>query len=271
MTSAGPNREGTSEGAKDVQAESASEALANTEVERQLDEQAARQGRPSPLDVAFLSNRPGVTELILIRHAQQRLDLAGPIGGFLDPALSEVGRQQARLVGAALSLTRIEAVYTSPLLRARETAEEIARHHRLDVVCIPDLTEVAVFRDAPQHLSSTEFLGSEELSRLRHRFTFERTWDVYPHSESSAEFRRRVMNAIESIISRHADQRVAVVCHGGVINAYVSYVVGSKFDMLFRPAHTSISIMAAADGIHTLYTLNDVHHLNVDGGDIRTV
>jgi broad specificity phosphatase PhoE len=251
--------------------DSTPEALANIGVERQLDEQAARQGRPSPLDVAFLSNREGVTELLLIRHAQQHLDLAGPIGGYLDPALSDLGQHQARLVGAALSVTRLDAVYTSPLQRARDTAREIARHHSLEVVSLPELTEVAVFRDAPQHLTSLEFVGNEELARLRHRFISERSWDVYPYSESSMEFRRRVMNAVEWIIREHADQRVAVVCHGGVINAYVSYVVGSKFDMLFRPAHTSISIVAAADGIHTLYTLNDVHHLSMDGRDFRTV
>ena len=60
------------------------ESVANTDVERQLDEQAARQGRPSPLDVAFLASREGVTELLLIRHAHQHLDLSGPIGAYLD-------------------------------------------------------------------------------------------------------------------------------------------------------------------------------------------
>ena len=247
------------------------EALANVDLERQIDEQAARQGRPSPLDVAFLSNREMVTELFLIRHAHQRLDLAGAIGGYVDPPLSNLGEQQAQLLGATLSTRKIDVVYTSPLRRARGTADAIARHHRLEPVPVADLTEIAVFRDAPQHLSSLDFIGSEALATMRHRFIYERTWDVYPHSESSAEFRRRVLSAIESIISDHAGHRVAVVCHGGVINAYVSYVVGSKFDMLFRPAHTSISIVAAADSIHTLYTLNDVHHLSTVDGDFRTV
>jgi broad specificity phosphatase PhoE len=247
------------------------EALANTDVERRVDEQAAREGRPSPLDVAFLSNREMVTEVFLIRHAHQILDLAGAIGGFADPPLSRLGEQQAQLLGGALSTTRIDAVYTSPVQRALETAEAVARHHRIEPVAIADLREIAMFRDAPQHLSSLEFMGSEALATLRHRFISERSWDVYPYSESSAEFRRRVINAIETIISDHAGGRVAVVCHGGVINAYVSHVIGSKYDVLFRPAHTSISIVASADGIHTLYTLNDVHHLSTDDGDFRSV
>ena len=255
----------------DVYDASNTEQRANIEVERRLDEQAALEGRPSPLDVAFLSNREQVAELFLIRHAHQVLDLGGAIGGYADPPLSELGVRQAGLLGAALSTTRLDAVYTSPLERAVGTAEAIARHHRLVPVVIPDLEEVAVFRDAPQHLSSLEFMGAEALARLRHRFIIERTWDVYPYSESSHEFRRRIYNAIETIVDRHAGGRAAVVCHGGVINAYVSQVVGSKFDMLFRPAHTSISVAAAADGIHTLYTLNDVHHLHTADGDFRSV
>jgi broad specificity phosphatase PhoE len=212
-----------------------------------------------------------VTEVFLIRHAHQRLDLAGAIDAFADPPLSSLGEQQAQLLGAALSTTRLDAVYTSPLQRALDTADEIARHHRIEPVSNGDLREVAMFRDAPQHLSSLELMGSEALATLRHRFMLERTWDVYPYSESSAEFRERVINAIETIISDHAGGRVAVVCHGGVINAFVSHVIGSKFDVLFRPAHTSISVVASADDIHTLYTLNDVHHLSTDDGDFRSV
>ncbi len=251
--------------------ESNQEALANADVEHRIDEQAARQGRPSPLDVAFLSNREMVTEVFLIRHAHQLLDLGGAIGGFADPPLSSLGQQQAQLLGAALSTRKIDAVYTSPLQRAVGTAEEIARHHRIEPVAIADLKEIAMFRDAPQHLSSLEFVGSEALAAMRQRFILERSWDVYPYSESSAEFRGRITHAIETIISDHAGGRVAVVCHGGVINAYVSYVIGSKFDILFRPAHTSISIVASADGIHTLYTLNDVHHLSTVDEDFRSV
>jgi probable phosphoglycerate mutase len=254
-----------------VHGDTNAEAAANVDVERRIDEQAARQARPSPLDVAFLSNRENVTEVFLIRHAHQLLDLGGPLGGFADPPLSSLGRQQAQLLGAALSTRRIDAVYTSPLQRAVETAAAVARHHRVEPDVIGDLKEIEVFRDAPQHLSSLEFMGSEALATLRHRFIFERTWDVYPHSESSSDFRRRVVNAIETIISSHAGERVAVVCHGGVINAYVSHVIGSSFDVLFRPAHTSISIIAAGDGVHTLYTLNDVHHLSTGEGDFRSV
>ncbi len=251
--------------------DSTTEARANSDVEHRVDEQAADERRPNPLDVGFLSNHEMVTEVFLIRHAHQILDLAGPIGGFGDPPLSGLGERQAQLLGAALSARALDAVYTSPSQRAVRTADAIARHHRIEPTAIADLTEIAMFRDAPQHLSSLEYLGSTALEVLRQRFIAERSWDVYPDSESSAEFRRRVVDTIDAFISDHAGRRVAVVCHGGVINAYVSHVIGSKYDVLFRPAHTSISIVAAADGVSTLYTLNDVHHLSTDDGDFRTV
>ena len=245
--------------------------VANAAVEQGVDGQIAPHGTSSPLDVAFLSNREAVTEVFLIRHAHQVLDLNGPIGGFVDPPLSSLGIRQAELLGAALSDRKIDAVYTSPTQRAWGTATAIARHRRVEPVAIAGLGEVAMFRDAPQHLTSLEFMGSEAMETLRQRFISERRWDVYPYSESSAEFRRRVIAAIETMISDHAGGRVAVVCHGGVINAYVSRVIGSKFDVLFRPAHASINIVGSAAGVHSLYVLNDVHHLSTADGDFRSV
>lgn len=247
------------------------EAAADDGVGRRDGGQAARLGAPSPLDLSFLSNQVEATEVFLIRHAHQVLDLAGPIGGFADPPLSILGDQQAQLLGDALSTRGIDAVYSSPTRRAWWTATAMARHHETEPVAVADLREIAMFRDAPQHLSSLEFMGEEALEALRQRFIAERCWDVYPYSESSAEFRQRIIGAIETIIGDHAGRRVAIVCHGGVINAYVSHVLGSKYDVLFRPAHASISIVASSDGVHTLYTLNDVHHLSTAGGDFRTV
>ena len=254
-----------------VDATSGDELQTNLETERIIDEQAVLQNRPSAFDLAFLSGREAVTEILLIRHAHQLLDLGGPVGEFADPPLSDLGERQAELVGAALSTRRIDAVYSSPLQRALRTAESIARHHRLEPVMLDDLKEVEVFRDAPPGKTSLEFIGREALAGMRHRFIYEKTWDVYPYSESSAEFRRRVINAIEGIISGHLDKRVAVVCHGGVINSYVGHVIGSKYDMLFRPAHTSVNVVAAGDGIRALYVLNDVHHLNTSEKDFRSV
>ena len=104
---------------------------------------------PASFDLAFLSNVENVTELLLVRHGQQEYDVNGPVSELIDPPLSELGRTQAQLVGEALSTERIDAVYASPLQRARDTGLEIARHHRLEPIVVEDLQEVDVFRDIP--------------------------------------------------------------------------------------------------------------------------
>jgi broad specificity phosphatase PhoE len=244
---------------------------ANEAVEERAVERAARQRVPSSFDLAFLSGAEQVTELLLVRHGQQSFNEGMSVGEFTDPPLSELGEQQARLVGMALSTERIDAVYASPLRRALETGREIARHHRLEVTVLPDIQEVGIYRDVPPDKTPLDYVGRLVLLGTRHRMMMEKTWDVYPYSESGAEFKRRVINAIEGIIATHPNQRVVVSCHGGVINAYVGHVIGSKFDMFFRPVHTSINVVAAGDNMRALYRLNDYHHLETAEGSFHSV
>jgi probable phosphoglycerate mutase len=233
--------------------------------------QDTRRGRPPQVfDQAFLTGIEGVTELLLIRHAQQAISAEMTAGELIDPPLSDHGRLQARLVGEALSTTKLDAIYTSPLRRARETADAIVEHHQLEAIVVDDLREVEIFRDAPQDKTIRDFMSRDLLEAVRGRMLRERSWDIYPYSEPSADFRRRVINAIESIIVRSESQRVAIVCHGGVINAYTSHIIGSPYDMFFRPAHTSLNIVAAGQGRRVIHLLNDTHHLRTAEGDLHT-
>ncbi|HEV8574726.1 MAG TPA: histidine phosphatase family protein [Dehalococcoidia bacterium] len=231
-----------------------------------------RQARPPGVfDQAFLTGVPDVTEVLLVRHGQQEIDVHGAtVGDWIDPPLSEQGRLQARLLGEALSLKRIDAVFASKLRRASETAGEIARHHDLEVEYLDDLREVEVFRDVPPDKTALDFLGKELLEAVRERMLNERNWDVYPFSESSYDFTKRAVNAIETAIAKNAGERIAVVCHGGVINAYVGHIIGSRYDMFFRPAHTSVSIVVSGEGRRILRLLNDTHHLTTAEGDFAS-
>jgi broad specificity phosphatase PhoE len=240
------------------------------------------QQTPRPVgvfDQAFLTGVPDVTEVLLIRHGQQEIDVhAATVGDWIDPPLSEQGRLQARLLGEALSLKRIDAVFASKLRRAVETADEVVRHHELHVQYLDDLREVEVFRDVPPDKTALEFLGKELLEAVRERMLNERNWDVYPLSESSYDFKKRAVNAIETAIAKNGGERpdgrpsgrIAIVCHGGVINAYLGHIIGSRYDMFFRPAHTSVSIVASGEGRRILRLLNDTHHLTTAEGEFAT-
>ncbi len=233
---------------------------------------AERPARPiGVFDEAFLTGIEGVTEVLLIRHAQQEYDPEWTVGELVDPPLSGQGQQQARLLGEALSTLRIAAIFSSPLRRALDTAMAVQQHHRhLELEVVRDLREVEVFRDVPPDKTAREFLGRDLLEAARQRMLNERNWDVYPYTEPSYEFRKRVINAVEAAIARSAGERIAIVCHGGVINAYVGHIIGSRFDMFFRPAHASVSIVAAGGGRRVVRLLNDTHHLTTAEGDFAS-
>jgi 2,3-bisphosphoglycerate-dependent phosphoglycerate mutase len=223
----------------------------------------------SPLDRAFLTNMAGVGRLILVRHGQQRwpVDPHPPVSEWVDPPLSDTGRRQAEIVGRALAGEAVDAVYSSRLERAHQTGQEIARHHGMEPEVMDELREVELFRDLPDGKSVRELVPEPVLLGMRERFVQERTWDVYPYSESSAELRHRVVNVIEGIVSMHAGGTIVVACHGGVINAYIGHVLGLVQDMFFRPGHASVSRVLVGDGRRVVHSLNELHHLaEVDPG-----
>lgn len=230
-----------------------------------------RSREPGVFDQAFLMGVEGVTEVLLIRHGQQDADFYGPVGDVVDPPLSEHGRAQAALLGRALSTVHLDEIFVSPLKRAMETAQAVQKHHRhMELQVIEDLREVGVFQDVPPEKTAEEFVGRDVLLAVRQRMLTEKSWDVYPYSESSFDFRKRSVNAIETAIARNVGERIAIVCHGGVINAYVGHVVRSDYDMFFRPAHTSVSVVASGEGRRVLRSLNDVSHLRTAEGDFAT-
>jgi probable phosphoglycerate mutase len=101
-----------------------------------------------------------------------------------------------------------------------------------------------------------------ELDRdLAERFLSVPRWDSLPGFEHSRRFRHRVIQAIERIVSAHLGRRIIIVAHGGVINAYLSMILGIERDMFFLPAHTSVSTVRVREDLYAVLKLNDVAHL----------
>jgi 2,3-bisphosphoglycerate-dependent phosphoglycerate mutase len=197
-------------------------------------------------------------ELLLIRHGLPvRIDDAG---GPADPALSEEGREQARrLAGWYGDGTEpIDAVYTSPLLRARQTAEPLAEATGHQVVVDDELAEF----DRGFHF----YVPLEELKAAgdpRYKEIMSGTWETGEEVEVDPEtFRQVVVGAVERVIAGNPGGRVAVVCHGGVVNAYASHVLGIPSILFFNPGYTSVSrILAARSGERSILSLNEMGHL----------
>jgi broad specificity phosphatase PhoE len=215
-----------------------------------------------PLDRAFLTDVPGLTTVLLVRHGEQEHGDPGDTRSWVDPPLSPRGWRQAEAVGAGLRDEGIDAVYASPLERALETGKAIAGHHGHDVTVVDDLREIEMFRDIPEGRTLFDAVDPVLLRGMGARFARERTWDVYPLTETGAELRRRVVGAIEGIVAGHAGQTVVIACHGGVINSYLGYVIGkTDEDMWFRPNHASVHRVVALGERRVLRSLNETHHL----------
>jgi probable phosphoglycerate mutase len=197
-------------------------------------------------------------ELLLIRHALPvRRELpAGPA----DPELSEAGVRQARHLADYLASEQLDAVYTSPLRRAMQTAEPVARAQDVPATVVDGVAEW------DRHAS--EYIPMEELKASGDPRWAQVVRGEWPQRElSPQDFRTAVVAEIESLIAAHGGERIAVVCHGGVIAAYLTAILGlADPHGFFYPNYTSIHRVAAArTGERSIVTLNETAHLRSTG------
>jgi 2,3-bisphosphoglycerate-dependent phosphoglycerate mutase len=192
-------------------------------------------------------------ELLLIRHALPlRLEVdEGPA----DPDLSDVGRRQADLVAQWLAAEGIDALYVSPLARARQTAAPVAAACGVDLVVDDDLAE--------WDREANAYIPMEELKATDHevwRAMAQGRWTDLGIDVDA--FRQRVTGSIDAIAARHAGDKVAVVCHGGVINTYTGKVLGIDQLLYFEPEYTGISrVLVSRKGVRSIRSLNEAPHL----------
>jgi broad specificity phosphatase PhoE len=161
-----------------------------------------------------------VTTLLLARHGESDWNHAHRWQGFADRPLTERGREQAEALADRLAKIPLDAIYSSDLSRARDTAAAVGRRHDLDPIEIRELREVNV--------GSWEGLTREEAeSRFPEGF---RRWlnggTGWDDGESYAEMSTRVLAAVRALAERHADGRILIVAHGGPIRAVHAAALG---------------------------------------------
>jgi len=186
-------------------------------------------------------------ELILVRHGlpERRDDTS-------DPPLSAQGHEQARRVAAWLAEEQVDAVYASTMLRAKQTAEPFAAIRRAAIECRDGICEF------DRH--SGTYIPMEVLKREDYA-----AWLRMANGEHNVDietFQATVVAALEGLIEAHPGQRIAVFCHGGVINVWTAYVLGMAPRLFFEPDYTSIHrFMCARSGQRNVLSLNERAHL----------
>lgn len=201
-----------------------------------------------------------MTRLILIRHGETEWNETKRFQGISDIPLSARGMDQAESLARSLEREPLEAIYTSPLIRARQTAACLARNHSCPLAVIEDLKELNQGR--------LEGLTGEDLRRDYPGFISQ--WlekpgeTVLPGGESLADLQRRVWLAIEDVIGRHPGKTIAVVAHSFVILTILCRALELPLQAFrrFRQDPTAKNILEFSERGITLRCLNDTCHLN---------
>jgi probable phosphoglycerate mutase len=181
------------------------------------------------------------TTLLLVRHGETDWNLERRWQGHADPGLNGTGRRQSEELAARLASERLDALYSSDLTRARETAEVVGESLGLPVRLDTRLREVDV--------GEWSGLTSAEVE-LRHPDGFERRrrggtgWE---QGESYDSMGARVLEALLDIAARHPSERVLVVTHGGPMCS-VWLAAGGELAAWQRCANADMDEIAVEDG-----------------------
>lgn len=196
--------------------------------------------KPAPRKSAK-SAPPASTLVLLVRHGQT------PTTGKLLPGrapglhLSDVGHQQAEVAAERLSaLRKVDAVYASPLERARETAAPIARAAGQRVTVDKGLLEC----------DFGDWTGAElsKLMKLPEWTTVQRSPSTFrfPSGESFTEMQTRMVSAIDRLCAKHRGGTIVCVSHADPIKAAVAHAMGTHIDLFQRIVIGTCSVSAIA-------------------------
>lgn len=206
----------------------------------------------------------------LMRHGQTTANAQDVIQGpRIDAPLSELGQRQAASLGEALAAQPIEAVYSSPLVRARSTAEALVhRHQRRDatakgqlaVQVVPELYEM----DYGAFIGRTVSDVRDEMDQVLDAWRLGFVDQPFPGGESAALAQHRIRPFANRMLDAAKDRQVAVVAHGRINRVLIATLTGAGLTRLeeFPQSNASITELSV-DGAVTVKRLNDTTHLRL--------
>lgn len=203
----------------------------------------------------------------LLRHGQTTANADQVIQGpRIDAPLSTLGQRQADSLGRALSGEPLAALYSSPLLRARDTAGAVARHHRpraapgqLAVQVVPELYELDYGAFVGQRLPSIR----DEMDQVFDAWRLGYVDEPFPGGESALLAQTRIRPFANRLLEHARHQDVAVVAHGRINRVLIATLTGAGLTRLedFPQSNACINELGV-EGVVTLRRLNDTKHLD---------
>jgi alpha-ribazole phosphatase len=194
--------------------------------------------------------------LLLIRHGQTNWNLEQRFQGQSDIPLNETGRKQAQALAERLAAEQFDAVYSSDLQRATETANIICESQihadtRLREVSFGDWEGLTYDEIKAKH---TETLAAWEADIFK---------NAPPNGETLEGLAARVQSMLDELLTKHQDQRILIVAHGGVLQTLICLALKLPPTMYwqFHLSTASLSEVAFYPAGAILNSLNDTSHL----------
>ncbi len=201
------------------------------------------------------------TMIHLVRHGETILTPTRKFSGTgsLDPELTEDGLAQAERVAGEIAKLQPEVLISSPLKRARQTADAIARATGLDVVEDEDWFELSFGTWDGKSIEEVKAESPDEYQAWLNSSSY-RPGD----GESYDEARVRIDAALDKLVAKYPGQKVVVVTHNGVIKSAANLAIGGPNDGVFHMDATPCSISTISiwpsDGLRALRSFNERGH-----------
>ena len=198
--------------------------------------------------------------LILVRHGESEWNRTGRYQGQEDAPLSDLGLRQADALANRLEHEHIDAIYTSPLQRARRTAEAIARYHP-QVPFVEDPALYEIHHGAWQGLLASEV--RERYPDLLEEWRAFPTRCQMPGGESFSNILKRTLNLRERLARLYPEGTVLLSTHDVVVKILIGDALGMHMDRINRiwVTNASISVVEYTDELPFLVSLSEACHL----------
>ncbi len=199
-----------------------------------------------------------MTRIIIARHGETDWNVGEVFRGRLNVELNKTGLAQAEALGQHLAGLTVEAVYSSPLKRALDTARSVATHHALEVSVTPGLVDFNY--GTWQGLTHHEV--KERYAELYHRWLEEPHRVTMPNGESLDDVVERVRQVVENVVDSH-ESTVVLVSHRVVNKVLICSLLGLNNSHFWkiRQDVAGMTVFEYEDGRFILTRHNDTSHL----------
>ena len=200
-----------------------------------------------------------MTALFLIRHAANNFTQEEKLAGWLPGVhLNDEGHQQAGQMAARLDKVKLDAIYSSPLERAVETAEYLAKPRGLEIQPREGLGEIRMGQWEGQKMDD---LNKSDEWRM---FQFYPSGARPPGGETGRQVQMRAVDEVEAICAAHPEGSIAIVSHADTLKAIVAHYAGIHLDLFQRLVISPASVSVIWIGPHgpRLVRLNDAGPLD---------